>query len=341
MKWLIAAPFIKDAQDHWLGDFVPGQRHAFEAIPASYEHDRSRAKTTRSEWVDYFKHAWKVVKRVPRARGTGVITCFPQLPVAVGLLSIITGKRFPIVAWTFNVGKLPGGIKRKISAIALHRVDLIVVHSRNEIEECIACFGLPRDRLLYVPLQRALKPRPRSENMQEPFLLALGTANRDYRLLFQVLSRHPRRTIVVAGTHALAGLDVPPCVEVRSGLSIDACHELVLSARINVIPVANATTASGQVTLLDSMGMGCPTIITRCPGSEDYVQDGVTAVLVEPQSADDLLHAIATLWDDVELRARVSSSGAAHVKAQFSDEAIGAQLGRICDRYAADNGVVT
>ncbi len=336
MKWLIAAPFIKDRQDRWLGAFVPGRQHAFEAIPAAYEHDRSRARTGGSEWMDYFKHAWRVLKFVPRARGTGVITCFPQLPVALGLLSILTGKRFPIVAWTFNVGKLPAGFKRTLSGIGLRRVDLIVVHSRNEIDECVACFGLPRERVVYVPLQRALDPKPRSEDTEHPYLLALGSANRDYRLLFQVLARQPRRAIVVAGAHALAGLEVPSCVEVRSGLSIEQCHELVLGARVNVIPVANATTASGQVTLLDSMGMGCPTIMTRCPGSVDYVEEGTTALLVEPQDAEGLSRAVETLWNDPELRARISAAGAAHVKACFSDEAVGAELGRICDRFAND-----
>jgi len=105
----------------------------------------------------------------------------------------------------------------------------------------------------------------------------MGTAQRDYRLLFGVLAELRYPTTIVAGAHAVAGLTVPPNVTVRSGLTPQQCFELSQRARLNVIPVANQTTASGQVTLLDAMMFARPAIITSCPASIDYVTHGKDA----------------------------------------------------------------
>ncbi len=331
MKWIIVAPFIKTDGPGWLGRYVPGDRHSYRTVGAHHAHDRSRAKTDASGWADHFKHAWRAMRLAHAQGGTGMVTCFPQLAVACGLISRLFRPRIPIIAWTFNIGALPTGLKRRLSAFALKRVDAVIVHSVAEIEECAACFALPREKIVFVPLQRVVAEPVAQEEAAEPYMLAMGSANRDYRLLFDVLRRAPVRTVVIAGPHAVHGLDIPACVEVRSGLTLAQCHAALQGARVSVIPVANATTASGQVTLLDSMGMGRATIVTRCPGSVDYVVDGETALLVAPGDRDDLARAIARLWEDDAYRARLGEQGREHVRKNYSDAAIAAVLGRICD----------
>jgi glycosyltransferase involved in cell wall biosynthesis len=173
------------------------------------------------------------------------------------------------------------------------------------------------------------------EDVERPYAISLGSANRDYALLFEVLAARPVRTIVVASKAALEGLDVPDCVEVMSGLSLEQCHDLLQGARVSIIPVANPTTASGQVTLLNSMGLGRATIITRCPGSVDYVVDGETAVLVSPGSREEMANALDRLWTDDDYRTRLGRQGRSHVIANYSDEAIGRAMGNLCDLVEA------
>lgn len=331
MNWLIVAPFIKDAENGWLGAFVPGDRHRFSTVagPGALS---SGARTSTTGWLGHFRHAWAALRIAHGQPRTGLITVFPQLPVAAGLLSLLLPRRTPIIAWTFNVGQLPGRLKRVLSVIALRRVDAVIVHSRKEIEEYSEFFGVPRDKVFFVPLQRIIPRTASVEDTAAPYLISLGSANRDYALLFKVLAAKPVRTIVVASPAAVAGLDIPDCVELRSGLSLEDCHELLQAARVSVIPVANPTTASGQVTLLNSMGMGRATIITRCPGSVDYVVDGETAVLVSPGSVEELARALDRLWSDEEYRGQLGAQGRRHVASRYSDEAIGRIMGDICDK---------
>lgn len=330
MKWIVATPFIKTADDRWLGAFVPGDRHSFTTVPAHHQHDRHRAQTDAGGWADHFVHAWRALSQAHRSKG-GLVTAFPQLPVAAGILSRLIWPRVPIVAWTFNIGKLPSGAKRRLSAFALRRVDAVVVHSRAEVDTCSEWFEIPRAKVVFVPLQRVVPDALAEEDEDAPYVVALGSANRDYALLFDVLRAKPVRTIVIASSHAVAGLDVPPCVELRAGLPLDECHRILQRARVSVIPVANATTASGQVTLLDSMGMGRATIVTRCPGSTDYVVDGETALLVSPGSREEMATALDRLWSDDDYRGRLGRQGRVHVVRHFSDAAVGRALGQVCD----------
>ena len=332
MRWLIATPFSTSSSDPWLGRFVAGNRHSFESVPGDYAHDRSRPKTSATGWLDYLRHALKTLRAV-RSSGAsvGVITCFPQLPTMLGLLCRFRDRRLPIVAWAFNLGTLPDGIRRRFARLALRRVDLFVVHSRAEIQACSQWLALDERKFVFVPLQCPRRETTVPEDMATPYVLAMGTANRDYALLFDAVRELGVRTIVVAGKHAVEHLDKPANVELMSGLSIQQCYELLQGCRVSVIPVANARTASGQVTLLDSLAFGRATVVTDCPGSADYIVDGVTALAVRPGDRAQLQDAIARLWSDHALRERLAVAAREDSSERFSDEAIGKILGAICD----------
>ena len=336
MDWYLAAPFIYDANDLWLTSFVPEATGRFHAVPATYQHNRSRRLTGLRGWADYFQHGARVWRAARQAAvPSGILTCFPQLPLTIGLQKRLARSDIPIVAWTFNVGTLYGGARLKLAKAGFVAVDRFIVHSRAEIKTCSEWLNLPAERFQFVPLQRAVPELEGAEDRRHPFILSMGSAHRDYRLLFAVLAELGLPAVVVTGAHAVQGLTVPPNVELKLGLSEDQCHALLQRARLNVIPVANQTTASGQVTLLDAMMSARPAIVTSCPASVDYVVDGVDAMLVRHGDHDQLKAAIQRLWDDETLRA---SMGAAARKAaidKFSDDAIGRAMGTVLRDVAA------
>ena len=336
MDWYLAAPFIYDANDLWLTNFVPNATGRFHVIPAAYRHNRSRRMTGAGGWADYFQHGARVWRAARQVTGrSGILTCFPQLPLTIGLQKRLSRSDIPIVAWNFNVGTLYGGARLKLAQTAFAAVDRFIVHSRAEISTCSDWLGLPAERFKFVPLQRAVGDIEIAEDHHSPFILSMGSAHRDYRLLFAVLAELGLPAIVVAGPHAVRGLTVPPNVELKSGLSEAQCHALLQRARLNVIPVANQTTASGQVTLLDAMMSARPTIITSCPASVDYVVDGIDAMLVQHGDHDHLKAAIQRLWDDEALRASMGAAARTAAIDKFSDEAIGRAMGAVLREAAA------
>jgi len=332
MHWYIATPFSQTSSDQWLGRYVPGTRHSFSSVPARYQHDGSRRQTGAQAWADYFDHAFRVWWKAQRHSGrAGIITCFPQLPVAVGTYKGLSRAATPVVAWSFNLGDTPEGLRQKLARRTLRHVDRFVVHSRHEVGVYSHWLGVPERRFQFVPLQRGLMTAEYAEDMEQPYIISLGSARRDYRLLMEALRPLPYRTILVAGPHAVEGLDIPPHVEVRSGLSYEECRRLLQQARLSVIPVGNETTASGQVTLLDSMMFGRPTIVTDCPGSVDYVRDRHDGLLVRPGDVESMREAIEALWNDETLRAQLGAAARQAAVEHFSDEPVARRMKELLD----------
>jgi glycosyltransferase involved in cell wall biosynthesis len=319
-NWIIAAPFIYHSADIWLAKHIPSGRFDFYSVPAKYRHDRSRPTAGRHDWLDYFFHgndAWRAAQEC--GRSTGIITCFPQLAVTTGLQKRVRFGTRPIVAWNFNLGSVRTGVRKQLARYALASIDRFVVHSKAEVSTYSEWLDFPRDRFRFVPLQRAIKDIQVGEDLTRPFVLSMGSANRDYRLLFDVLRELRYEAVVVAGQHALTGLSVPENVKVMSGLSLDKCHELVQRARVNVIPIANVATASGQVTFLDAMMFGRPVIATRCASSEDYIDDGVNGLLVPPNDPLAMRHALRSLWENQGQRHSLGVAARQTSVIRFSD----------------------
>ncbi len=104
------------------------------------------------------------------------------------------------------------------------------------------------------------------------------------------------------------------------------------------MPIANMTTASGQITFVDALRMGVPTIATRCPGTEGYITDGSNGILVAPFNVDEMTQAIAQLWDDPDERLRLGRNAMHDAEARFTDQAAANAihaLVRGCPRYTA------
>jgi glycosyltransferase involved in cell wall biosynthesis len=319
MRWLVLAPFARGEALGWVPAEVRDPRLSLSVVPAHYHHDRSRPATSTRQWLDYMLHAargWFAAARTSDAR-SGIITWFPQLAVGVGLIKRLTGSRRPVIAWCFNLGQVYEGRKGRLARFALSSVDLFVVHSRQEALVYARWLNLPPQRFIFAPLAVAEPPHAPAVE-EEPFVLAMGSAQRDYPIFVRVMEELGYPTVIVAGAHAVAGIDLPPNVEVRRGLSIEDCHDLARRAFVNVVPVGNQTTASGQVTVIEAMMLGKAVVATRCAGTEDYLENGLTGLLVPPGNGAALKAAARRLWEDAPLRRRMGDAAFHHAQQHFT-----------------------
>jgi glycosyltransferase involved in cell wall biosynthesis len=333
MQWVLMGSLIGGYDRHWITRFIPAERHRFTDVLPLYNHDRSRPSTSPAEWIDYFRHAYRGL-RLARLTGdprTGFLTVFPQLTLASGLLKRALRHRRPILAWSFNLGRDHAGWRARLARTGLQAVDCIVVHSRREIETYAQAFGLPRERFVFVPFSVGARSPEHAEDAERPFLLAMGSANRDYASLFEAVRPLGMRVVVVAGAHAVAGLDVPPNVELRRNLSHAECLVLTQQARLNVVPILNSFSASGQVTVIEAMMLGRCVVATRSIGTEDYLTDEEDGVLVPPADPAALRAAVLALWDDAEARRRIGEAARRHALDHLTHEAAARRLEELCD----------
>lgn len=342
MDWTFVDPFASNENaenNQWLAPYVPGEKHRFRVvsppkiIAQSSWHMKRSPVTNSGEWLK----CWQQSGEAFQVDG-GLITTFPQMAATLGLRQRLARKHRPIIAWCFNMGVCYTGWKGWLAQNALRDVDYFVVHSRQERECYSKWLNLPIDRFEFVPYQVPDLPLTDSEETTNPFIVAMGSAQRDYGLLFEVVKRLNLRTIVIAGSHALKGLLIPPQVEVRSGITIEDCRRLAQQARVNVVPLLDREIATGPSTIVSTLRMNRAVIATRTTGSADYIIDGETGYLTPPGSVEELAAAIERVWYDDELRQRLNQNAGCYASAYFSDQAAGKALGQILDRVAAAVG---
>jgi glycosyltransferase involved in cell wall biosynthesis len=114
---------------------------------------------------------------------------------------------------------------------------------------------------------------------------------------------------------------------------VDDPFEFYAQTDITVLPSVDKETlrlGSGVVqvagtegfprTHLEAMAMGLPVVATNIAGVPEQVLDGVTGFVVPPRSPSALADALARLFADAELRARMGQAGHARIKQLFTIE---------------------
>ena len=93
--------------------------------------------------------------------------------------------------------------------------------------------------------------------------------------------------------------------DVRPYLAVMDC--VALTSRSEGLPIA----------LLEAMAMGKPVVSTRVGGISEVVEDGVTGLLVPPESSDSIAVALQTLLRDPTRRQEMGRAGRQRVLEQF------------------------
>jgi len=332
MLWTIAAPFFTRSDARWIDDAVPEGPDSFHkvAVPGSDDvswHDRPTRATPVTTWLRHWRHSAAALRS-----GDGLITVFPQLAFTAAMQR---RRNHQIVAWCFNIGAYPAGVRGWIARRVLRSIDHFVVHSRGEVGLLRDWLDLGEGRVSFVPLQRAPIPILAAEDQEQPFALAMGSANRDYPALLEAARICGLPLTIVAAPRLFEGLSMPENVTLLSSLSAEECWRLAQRARLSIVPLADVGAASGQITVVEALRMGRPLIATRTIGTVDYVAHDENGLLVAPSDPVALAAAMERLWHDRAARERLAAAGAAFAEASLSDETAAQSLLKILRQVQA------
>ncbi len=310
------------ADGTWIDDFVQStDEFEFVKIAAPRE-----TKSLAVRW-------WRRLGQGFRAftiRPDVIVVNFPHLTMTVCIWKALLFSRAKVIAWSFNIppisNKLANGILKRV----LKRVDVYVSHSHEELGFYPKAYGFEADRFLFVPMQRgALQPDPPANPPAAPYIIAMGSMQRDYKSFFKAMEGLDARALVIASDASVAGLDMPDNVELRNGLTLKDCYDLNAAADFMVLPISSDNTASGHITLTASMALGVPIVATECPSTDDYMVDGREGLLVPPEDPGALRAAIEKILGDRAYRDRLADGAKTSWKERYSDEAAGRNLANV------------
>jgi glycosyltransferase involved in cell wall biosynthesis len=197
----------------------------------------------------------------------------------------------PQVAFAFNFTDLPQGGRRVYMTRALAGIDDFVVFSRFEQPLYADIFGIPEDRIHFLPWAMEA-PVPGPENplpealRRAGYLSAIGGEGRDYALLAEVMRKRPQmRMVVVARPYSIAGIDFPENVTVFTNLPVPTTWRIAADSNGLTIPLKTDTTACGHITMVGAQLLGLPLIVTRSRGVADYVTEAIAQMVPARDSA--------------------------------------------------------
>jgi glycosyltransferase involved in cell wall biosynthesis len=200
--------------------------------------------------------------------------------------------------WYLPTGRLRAwlkGLRLRLAARAVHR---FVVWASHEVEDYARAFGLPPEKLVYVPFHITLTDY-HYEERDDGYLFAGGNYDRDYPTLVEAV--RPLRVptwIVTTRPEQLADVELPAHVRVE-GTTHEGFRRAMAAARLIVVPMQKGLLHSGgQQTCLNAMYMGKPTIAVGRRWATDLIRDGDDGLVVDYEDVEGLRRAVRWVLDN-------------------------------------------
>ncbi len=234
-----------------------------------------------------------------------------------------------LTVMTFIYKKKSGGgnwlYHRYISYIVTSRyIDRFICFSKEECSYYANLFGVDIGKFVYVPLGK--KVSDTLDVGDDGYIFAAGRSNRDYDFLLDTLNGTNYKCIIACDSLHLK--NSPVNVSVLNDCYGDDMQRLMARCHCVAIPLRDLKFSSGQSVALQAMEMGKPVICTSSDGIKDYVQNGVTGLLVD-NDKDSWLAAIDQLYAPDGCYKEMSKNAKKVYLNNFTEEAMLQRIGRV------------
>ncbi|OGR15813.1 MAG: hypothetical protein A2X81_08230 [Desulfobacterales bacterium GWB2_56_26] len=210
-------------------------------------------------------------------------------------------------------------IKRCVQRLCFASAEVVFVSARTEIKTYAERLGLPKECIRFLPFHtNVIQPR-----MTEGagYILSAGRTGRDYATLAAAVEGLKVKVVVVSDRHLVEGIQFPPNVEVHIDIPYRKYLDLLHGCSMVVVPLKRLVKSTGQVVFLEAMALGKPVVATATIGTEDYLEHGVTGILVPPEDSEALRQAVSDFIARPESYAPLALRAFEQVKERHTFEA--------------------
>jgi glycosyltransferase involved in cell wall biosynthesis len=233
------------------------------------------------------------------------------------LQSLLPSRPLPTVMidclWYLPSSRIGRWLKAVQLRLEARSVNRFVVWASHEVEGYARAFGLPEEKLVFIPFHVTLTGY-RYTVHEGDYIFSGGNGDRDYATLVRAVRDLPVPVIVATsnGT-AFGGEPIPDHVQVRRCGHAEF-RELMAGASLVVVPMQGGLLHSGgQQTYLNAMAMGKPVIVLDPRGARDYITDGRDGIVLDYGDSEELRAAIVRLRARPEVAAALGAAAQAHI----------------------------
>ena len=240
----------------------------------------------------------------------------PSEPWLAVLANII--RKIPVVSTIIvpkpNLGEDLSSWVEPLNGLLVRGSDMIIVNGENLVEPVRKEYGIPADRIVYIPLgarTTTVLSVNKGVTEQAGTILFFGRANPHKGLEYLVRAQpYITRQVPYAKIMIVArGAELPRCralmqdkgaFEIVEGLvPEDVMADYFARTSVVALPYLSASTSG---VLLTAYGFGKPVVATTVGCLPEYVEDGVTGFLVPPANVELFADAVIRLLQDDDLR---------------------------------------
>ncbi len=228
--------------------------------------------------------------------------------------------RPPILVW--EVPWSPGWRYREaVSRLALPRADGAVVFSTSQIELVQKHFRHDLETI-FVPFcvdTEFYSPQTRSP-MQDAYIWSCGLdEGRDFETILEASKATQARFLIKAGSFLKVRGEQYPNVTFEKGhLPPEEFRKRYSDAAIVIVSTKVTSNASGVTSLMESLAMGRPTIVTDNPALRDYLPPPGAGIVIPVGDKDALRRAIQILLEDPEGAEAMGVAARKYAEERFS-----------------------
>lgn len=243
--------------------------------------------------------------------------------LGLALAQLIRRKRVPIYLvgfiYTLRKSRLLTELRRRYFKFVLHLTSGVICHSTLETVRYAKLFDLPEARFGVVLFALNVERPNTLKVLEGGYAMSAGRAERDYGLLSRAWVGMSIDLHIVCDTAGPLQSVVPSgqIKFLRQCFGADFLREIA-EANFVVVPLKDMELSAGQMTLLQSMSLGKPVIISRTPTTEEYGEHLKTLYFVEFGSEEAMREAVRLMANDAELRARIGRAARQHYEEHFT-----------------------
>lgn len=183
---------------------------------------------------------------------------------------------------------------------AVPGIDYFCCTSAEEEEIYSRMFGIPRSRIMFLPLVEAPRTFEEPSHVRQDYIFSYGKSDRDFDTLVRAVAPLNIKACILCKNYK-PQVPVPRNVSIiRTYVSDREMIRWIASSRMVVLPLKDYRISAGQLSMLEVMALARPLIITENMATKEYAVHGQTALFFQAGNDKELTAQIQHLWHHEE-----------------------------------------
>lgn len=207
-------------------------------------------------------------------------------------------------------------------------IDQIICYSKHECGLYINLFSADQSKFKFVHLGKNLiipSDTLSKSHISKKYVLSVGISNRDYNFLIDALKDTDYDVLIFADknyNHKYSNITI------SNEYIGEKIYDYLLQSLCLVVPLDNPEISAGQLTILQAMQVGIPTVVTASKGIDDFISDGENGFII-PKDKEALLSTLRMLREDDNKYKQIQASARNRYFQYHTLEAMGREVGAL------------